>query len=606
MTADFDASIAADTDPAVNAALIQRAFSGDDGQRCNCPVCRGDGVLRSLDADGFGAGLQAYLNADERAIGTVNGKTSFSIDRAGLQLTGFNPDTMAPAPGWGGIAGAAFTVTYGFRANAPSRMPTDTEGFQRFNATQIAQAEQAFLAWSDVAKITFVRVGSGTDGEAAYTDSATILFSNYASGESGSAAFAYYPGSTGHSSSSGDVWVNIGAGSNAFPSSGNYGAQVLIHETGHAIGLAHPGAYNSNGEARVTYAAGAEYYEDSRQYTVMSYFAETNTGGNFKGSYSAVPLLDDIRGAQIEYGVNTSTRLGDTTYGFNSNAGRAWFSAANSSSRLIFAVWDAGGRDTFDLSGYAQAQLIDLREGFFSNVGGLTGNVAVAKGTQIENAIGGSGSDTINGNAAANELSGNAGPDTISGGPGADTIDGGSGVSYLRGEEGNDSILGGSSFDDINGNTGSDTASGGGGDDWVVGGKDNDRLFGDAGADLVYGNLGNDTLDGGSGADIIRGGQGDDSLTGGDGIDFVSGDLGSDTMTGGAGADIFHSFTGSGLDRILDFNLAEGDRLQLDPGNTFRVTQIGGDTVITLGPGDQVTLVGVQMSSLPAGWIFGF
>lgn len=605
MPTDAAASAAFDTDTGVSALLGQRAFPGQDAAPCSCPLCSGTGRVQIIDQGSFDTGPQAYLNADERAIGTVNGKASYSIDRAGLQLTGFNPDTMAPAPGWGGVAGAAFTVTYGFRANAPIRMPTDTDGFQQFNTTQIQQAELALQAWSDVANITFVRVGSGSEGDGAYADNATILFSNYSSGEVGSAAFAYYPGSTNASSSSGDVWVNIGGGSNAFPSIGNYGGQVLVHEIGHAIGLAHPGSYNSSGEARVTYASNAEYYEDSRQYTVMSYFSESNTGGNFKGSYSAVPLLDDIRGAQIEYGVNTTTRTGDTTYGFNSNAERAWFSAINSSSRLIFAVWDAGGQDTFDFSGYSQAQLIDLREGFFSNVGGLTGNVAIAKGAQIENAIGGFGADTLNGNASANALSGNAGNDTIYAGAGNDTVDGGEGSGYLRGEDGNDSIIGGAAFDDINGNMGADTASGGAGDDWVVGGKDNDRLFGDAGSDLVYGNLGNDTLDGGSGADTVRGGQGDDVLTGGDGTDFVSGDLGADTMTGGAGSDIFHSFTGSGVDRILDFSVAEGDRLQLDPGNVFTMAQVGADTVVSLGAGDQVILVGVQMSSLPTGWIFG-
>src|SRR3954465_14990663 len=125
-----------------------------------------------------GVGL-SYLNADERAGANVNGKESFTIDRAGLQLTGFDAQTMQPSPGWGGTAGQSFTVTYAFRANAPSRMPSDTDGFQRFNSAQIIQAEQAMLAWSDVANITFVRVGSGTDGEGAYSDGAAILLGNY-------------------------------------------------------------------------------------------------------------------------------------------------------------------------------------------------------------------------------------------------------------------------------------------------------------------------------------------------------------------------------------------------------------------------------------------
>lgn len=604
MPTDAIASVDAGQDPGL--VLEARLFAGfDDGVRCGCPICAGLGA-QSLVNDATDGGTLSYLNANERADNVVNGKASYTIDRAALQLTGFNPDTMAPAPGWGGTAGAAYTVTYAFRANAPARMPSDTDGFQRFNASQILQAEEALRAWADVANITFVRVGSGTDSEGAYSDNASILFSNYSSGESGSSAFANYPGNPGFGSSAGDVWVNIGAGSNAFPTMGNYGAQVLIHETGHAIGLAHPGNYNAGAGSTFTYTANAEYYEDSRQYTVMSYFSETNTGASFRGSYASVPLLDDIRAAQVEYGTNLSTRTGDTIYGFNSNAERAWFLATNSSSRLIFAVWDAGGRDTFDFSGYAQAQLIDLREGFFSNVGGLVGNIAIAQGAQIENAEGGFGADTLNGNALNNVLDGNGGADSIFGGAGNDTIDGGAASGYLRGEDGNDSIVGGAAFDDIQGNAGSDTESGGDGDDWVVGGKDNDRLFGDNGSDLVYGNLGSDTLDGGAGADTVRGGQGDDVLNGGAGADFVSGDLGSDTMTGGAGADSFHVFTGTGVDRIVDFNLAEGDRVQLDPGNSYTVAQVGADTVITLGPGDQVILVGVQMDTLTGGWIFGF
>lgn len=547
-----------------------------------------------------------FLNADARG-GSAGGKVSFGIDRAALQMTGFDPATMNPYPGWGGVAGRPFSITYAFRSTEPAQMPTDTAGFQRFNELQIFQAEQALAAWSDAANISFVRVGFGAVGEPAYSDSATILFGNYTSGESGSAAFSYFPGSTATSAKSGDVWINITASSNSFPSSSNFGGQVLIHEIGHAIGLDHPGDYNAGPDQTISYAVNAEYYEDSRQYTVMSYFSETNTGAAFGGRYASVPLLDDIAAIQVEYGPNMSTRTGDTVYGFNSTAGRDWFLATSSSSRLIFAVWDAGGRDTFDFSGYSQSQTIELREGFFSSVGGLVGNVAVAQGAKIENAIGGSGQDTIFGNALDNDLRGNAGTDNIFGGVGNDTIDGGPGASYLRGEEGADSLVGGDGFDDINGNQGADTASGGPGDDWVVGGKDNDRLAGDDGADLVYGNLGDDTCDGGAGDDVVRGGQGADTLSGGDGNDFISGDRGDDTMTGGAGADNFHSSAGAGIDRVLDFNLAEGDRVQLDPGTTYSAAQVGADTVITMGgvSSDQVILVGVQLSTLTPGWIFG-
>jgi len=226
--------------------------------------------------------------------------------------------------------------------------------------------------------------------------------------------------------------------------------------------------------------------------------------------------------------------------------------------------------------------------------------------------LGGSGADLLRAFGGDDLLVGSGGGDTLYGGTGNDVLyaegrDAAApiGSTYLRGDEGNDWIQGGRGFDDINGNMGNDTASGGAGDDWVVGGKDLDLLFGGEGDDLVYGNVGDDVCDGGLGNDTIRGGQDNDILRGYSGADYLSGDKGSDTVTGGPGADIFHTFGDAGVDRVTDFNFAEGDRVMLDPGTQYTVKQVGDDTVIDMVGGGQMILVGVPLLSLSPGWIFG-
>jgi serralysin len=545
-----------------------------------------------------GSGPASFLDADARSGLTDNGKPSFTIDQAASQI-------VRGEPGWSGALGQSFTVTYAFRADAPAQMPDDTAGFQEFSSAQIDQATLALQAWSDVANIKFVRVGFGDTGAGAYSDNAAVLLGDYTSGEAGAAAFTFFPGSTVPTSEDGDVWVNSTFGYNQAPTTGNYGGQVLVHELGHAIGLDHPSDYNASANVTLSYATDASYYEDDRQYTVMSYFSETNTGGNDGGLYAAAPLMDDIAAAQLEYGPNMTTRTGDTTYGFNSNADEPWYTIANGAQKAVFAVWDAGGNDTLDFSGYHQAQTIDLRAGDFSSVGGLTGNVSIAQGVTIENAVGGSGDDSINGNEANNSIVAGAGADTVMASDGNDTIDGGAGQSYLRGEDGDDFIQGGAGFDDINGNKGGDTIDGGtGGSDWLVGGQGDDSITAHATQNLLYGNLGNDTLHGGDGGDVLRGGQGDDSVVGGAGNDFISGDRGADTESGGGGADTFHGSQDAGVDKVLDFNIAQGDRVQLDPGTTYTVSQVGADTVIDMGGGNEMILVGVKMTTLTGNWIF--
>jgi len=215
------------------------------------------------------------------------------------------------------------------------------------------------------------------------------------------------------------------------------------------------------------------------------------------------------------------------------------------------------------------------------------------------------GSDAITGNSLNNVISAGAGNDTASGQDGADELSGGEGL------------------DSLQGNAGADSVEGGAGDDAVLGGKDNDFVHGNAGADYVTGDLGNDTAHGGKdsdlvhgregddivsgddGDDIVRGGKGDDYVLGGAGSDFVSGDVGNDTVSGGAGADLFHTFVGAGLDVVVDFSVAEGDRVILAPGSQYSVAQVEANTVITLSGGDQLILQAIQMDALTDGWIIG-
>ena len=217
--------------------------------------------------------------------------------------------------------------------------------------------------------------------------------------------------------------------------------------------------------------------------------------------------------------------------------------------------------------------------------------------------IGGPGADTIIGNERDNRIEGLGGDDSLAGRTGHDSMLGGDGADFLHGNRGRDTIGGGEAADTIYG--GQDA-------DFLQGNTGTDSLFGDLGADTLHGGQDADTLQGGQGDDVVlgdlgddilRGGQGSDLLLGGDGDDFLAGDLGADTLVGGAGADTFEFRPVGGLDRVLDFNAAEGDRVTILDGAPHTAVQRGEDVIISVAGGAEMHLMGVQLSSLPDGWI---
>jgi hypothetical protein len=220
-----------------------------------------------------------------------------------------------------------------------------------------------------------------------------------------------------------EIWLNSNWGSQNSDNAmafGGYGFETYMHEIGHSLGLSHPGAYDAGNGGSITYANNAEYSQDNRQYTIMSYFGGYAPGAGWQQDgtfsnwlYSETPMVDDVAAIQAIYGADMTTRTGDTTYGFHSNAGRDVFDFTINTQPII-TIWDAGGYNTLDVSGYSANQRIDLHAGAYSDVGGMVNNVGIAYGTTIQHAIGGAGNDTFIVNGVN---------DTIDGGGGINTVD---------------------------------------------------------------------------------------------------------------------------------------------------------------------------------------
>jgi serralysin len=437
-------------------------------------------------------------------------KPIFTDQQAVNQIIDRNKSTNGiQSAKWGSNSyGEGATITYSYLGSGQTIDRTfagEPLIEQNLSLAEIQEFEQYIQLIEDVANVNLVRV-------AGYSDQGEIKIQKNTSGWGfGQPSISERTGPDLITS----AVVTVASG---------FSQRHSIHEVLHTLGLSHPGPYDGAG---FNYEDDAVYFQDSNQYSIMSYFDGTNTGASYGRPGTATLMIHDIMAIQYLYGANNNAFLGNTIYGFNSNTNRDPWTLTSNTDNMFGSIWDSGGIDTIDTSGYSVSETIKLTAGQYSSLNGETFNLSIAPGVVIENAIGGSGNDNIYGNSANNVLKGGIGNDYLFGDMGNDT---------LWGEDGNDLLYGG---------IGNDFVYGGNGNDKLNGWYGNDRLYGDAGKDTLEGSYDNDSLYGGSDNDKLDGGTGNDKLYGGTGNDYLFGDVGNDYLWGEDGNDLLYASGGN-------------------------------------------------------------
>ena len=377
-----------------------------------------NGLQVAFNDDG-GPGLNSRLAFIASTSGTYYLNAHGWVDSAGATSTGAYTLTAAVAPPLDNytIDQAANFVTDQFSTRSSYSVTNITYNIDAISAGAQILAERAFQQWADISALTFTRVTGAT--------SALITFQDTEDGAYNSNTTTTVGGVRTITGGTVNVTSDWFGGSTAWDS---YTYQTYLHEIGHALGLGHAGPYNGSAD----YGLDAIYDIDSWAYSVMSYFDQAESG---YGDYRFVlgPQMVDVLAIQDLYGANPGgTRTGNTTYGFNSTEADA-NNFGNFTRPPSLTIYDTGGTDTLDVSGYSSAQYISLVPETFSDLGNrgsanYNNVISIMRGTIIENAVGGTGNDTLIGNDVANDLSGGLGDDILEGGAGNDTLTGGIGA----------------------------------------------------------------------------------------------------------------------------------------------------------------------------------
>lgn len=282
-----------------------------------------------------------------------------------------------------------------------------------------------------------------------------ILFSDLPENTAGSTSVTFGPSDSPGDGRAGDIHLNPRDIEFYNQPSGSLGYQLLLSAVGRALGLRD--YEEDRGQTGENVEPDLPFGKDNNTNTVIS-----ETYQNYDGLYASTPMPYDIRTLQYLYGASTFNN-DDTVYNFGNN-------------NLLEkrTIWDAGGVDTLDFSGWSALPesvrfngldyYFDMNEGGQNTTQialprqsppspfatGATYTVApvdsngedtpplsfrttsyttrIAFGTQIENLYGSQGNDEILGNNLANIIVGNPGNDIIAGAKGPDIIYGGVGA----------------------------------------------------------------------------------------------------------------------------------------------------------------------------------
>ncbi|MGF1500970.1 MAG: M10 family metallopeptidase [Paracoccaceae bacterium] len=408
---------------------------------CVCSGCCGMGAPAPVEDDLCGLDDGAPVRPVEQNAGRRS--VSYDSDTGDADQ---GPDALMSGGAWN-----TTSLTFSFPNSASDydggNPNNEANSFQQLSALQQTAAISALSDFAAVSGLDFTQLTGSADADADL---------RFAMSSVPSTAWAYYPsgGDWG-----GDSWYNKSSFNS--PDIGDYAYTTFIHEIGHAVGLKH--GHETFGPGAIPSAS------DSMEFSVMTYRSfvghdldKYSYYTNRSDSYAESLMMYDIAAVQRLYGANFDYNSDDTTYSFSTSTGDLLINGVSDAASRGFGragntifrtIWDGGGTDTYDFSNYTTDIALNLAPGNHvdldvggnfqrADIGRFGGSTAPwSRGhvfnalefegdsrSLIENAVAGSGNDTLWGNAADNRLSGGAGDDRLLDSAGSDTIEGGAGA----------------------------------------------------------------------------------------------------------------------------------------------------------------------------------